>query len=199
MKKILFVVAIAFVALASCGEKKKEEAKSTVPEKLMERSAGSLKIAFYNQDSLKELFRFYKDQDELVQKKQLSFQREVDRMTKEYQEFLALYDKQAQQGLLSQNQIQGIQQKAAEKEQKIVQYQQNEGAKIEKETMDRLEVIGKKIEAYSKQFSEENKIDILLTHAAGGQIAFISPTMDVTKEFIEYLNQHEEEIDKNLK
>jgi Skp family chaperone for outer membrane proteins len=129
----------------------------------------------------------------------LSFQREVDRMTKEYQEFLSLYDKQAQQGLLSQNQIQGIQQKAAEKEQKIVQYQQNEGAKIEKETMDRLEVIGKKIEAYSKQFSEENKIDILLTHAAGGQIAFINPTMEVTKEFIEYLNQHEEEIDKNLK
>lgn len=197
MKKIFVIALVSTFVLIGCGEKKKEN-KATTPVKVEERKVGSLKIAFYNQDSLKVQFKYYKEQDEEMQKKQIAFQKEVERMTKEYQDFLGSYDKQAQQGLLSQIQIQGIQEKAAQKEQKIMKYQQDRGSQLEKETIDKLEVIGKKLEAYSKQFSEANKIDILLTHAAGGQLAYISPNMDVTVAFIEFLNQQEEEIDKDI-
>ena len=198
MKKTITLVIVSAFILIGCGGKKKNDSGTNTPVKVEEKKMGSLKIAFYNQDTLKSQFKFYKDQDTEMQKKQLSFQREVERMTKEYQDFLASYDKQAKQGLLSQIQIQGIQQKAAEKEQRIMKYQQENGERLEKETFDRLDVIGKKLEAYSKQFSEENKIDILLTHAAGGQLAYITPSMDVTNAFIEFLNQHEDEINKDL-
>lgn len=197
MKKIVAFAFVSAIVLTGCGEKKKEE-KTATTVKVEERKMGSLKIAFYNQDTLKSQFKYYKQQDEEMQRKQKAFQNEVDRMTKEYQSFLSSYDKQAQQGMLSQIQIQGIQEKAALKEQKIMEFQQTRGAQLEKETLDKLEVIGKKLEAYSKQFSEANKIDLLLTQAAGGQFAYISPTMDVTTAFIEFLNQHEEEIEKDM-
>jgi Skp family chaperone for outer membrane proteins len=198
MKKIFVIVLVSAFALIGCGDKKKENSAST-PVKVEERKVGSLKIAFYNQDTLKSQFKFYREQDEEMQKKQKAFQAEVERMTKEYQDFLSSYDSQARQGLLSQIQIQGIQEKAAAKEQKIMKYQQDRGSQLEKETIDKLEVIGNKLEAYSKQFSEANKIDILLTHAAGGQLAYISPAMDVTDAFIDFLNQNEDKIAKDLK
>lgn len=197
MKKLVsFVIVSAFI-LIGCGDKNKQE-KTGTPVKVEVRKMGSLKIAFYNQDTLKTQFSYYKEQDEEMQRKQKAFQAEVDKMTKEYQAFLSSYDKQAQQGLLSQIQIQGIQEKAALKEQKIVKFQQDRGSQLEKETIDKLEVIGKKLEVYSKQFSEANQIDILLTHAAGGQLAYINPTMDVTTAFIEFLNKVEGEIEKDI-
>jgi Skp family chaperone for outer membrane proteins len=80
-----------------------------------------------------------------------------------------------------------------------MQYQQTEGARLEKETMEKLETISRKIEAFGKQFSEENGIDILLIHGPGGQINYISSAMDVTKEFTAFLNEHQEEIEKDTK
>lgn len=198
MKKIIALVIVSSFIIIGCGDKKKENSQAGEPVKVEQKNSGSLKIAFYNQDTLKSQFKFYKEQDLAMQKKQMAFQKEVEKMSKEYQDFISSYDQQAKQGLLSQVQIQGIQQKAAEKEQRIMKYQQENGERLENETMERLDVIGKKLEAYSKQFSEENKIDILLTHAKGGQIAYITPGMDVTNAFIEFLNQHEDEINKDL-
>jgi Skp family chaperone for outer membrane proteins len=198
MKKIFTLVLVSAFILIGCGENKKNEKTSVALVKLESKKMGSLKIAFYNQDTLKSQFKFYSEQDAAMQKKQLAFQNEVEKMTREYQDFLASYDGQAKQGLLSQVQIQGIQQKAAEKEQRIMKYQQENGERLEKETFDRLEVIGKKLEVYSRQFCEENKIDILLTHAKGGQLAYITPSMDVTDNFIQFLNEHEDEIAKDM-
>lgn len=197
MNKFFALAAIALITLGSCGDKKKDTPVSTTPN-IQEVKAGSLKIAFYNQDSLKEQFEFYKEQDQYVKNKQISLQKEVDRMTAEFKSFLERNDQRAKDGLLSEVQIQQIQQQAAQKEQNIVSFQQKRGAALEEETMKLLDEIGKKIETYSRQFAEENKIDILLTHAAGGQFAYITPKMEVTKEFIEYLNQHEAEIKKDM-
>jgi outer membrane protein len=197
MKKTIAIAIVCTLVLVSCGQKK-SDGKGNTPVKVEAKKMGSLKIAFYDQDTLKVQFKYYKEQDEEMQNKQKAFQSEVDRMTKEYQSFLSAYDKQAQQGLLSQIQIQGIQEKAAQKEQAIMKFQQERGAQLENETIKKLEVIGNKLEAYSKKFSEDNGIDILLTHAAGGQLAYISSKMDVTASFIEFLNQNEDEINKAI-
>ena len=101
--------------------------------------------------------------------------------------------------MLSENDQMQIQQKAQQMEASLMQYQQEEGGKLEKETMEKLEVIGKKIEVFGKQFSEENGIDLLLIHGQGGQINYISSAMDVTKEFTAFLNEKQSEIEKDLK
>jgi Skp family chaperone for outer membrane proteins len=196
MKQIVTFTAIAVFALSACGENKKD--KKAEPAKVEQRQAGTLKIAFYDQDSLKLYFQYYKEQDSIFERKQVGFQREVERMSKEYQEFLQRNDERARQGLLSQIQIQKIQEEAAGRERKIVEYQQSTGARLEKETYTKLEEIGKKIDTYSKMYCEENNLDILLIRAKGGQLAYMSPTMDVTKSFIDYLNEYEVEIARDM-
>lgn len=195
----LFIVSLGLLLVtAACGSKEEKQKENTTP-KVESRDMKGLKIAFYHSDSLKVYFDYFKEQEAIVTKKQTAFQKEVERRSKDYQSFIMRNNEKLRSGLLSENEQMQIQQRAQQMEAELMQYQQTEGAKLEKETMEKLEAISKKIEVFGKEFSEENKIDILLIHGQGGQLNFINPAMDVTKEFTAFLNEHQAEIEKDVK
>ena len=99
--------------------------------------------------------------------------------------------------MLSENDMVSIQQKAQKMQEEILKYQQTEGARIQEDMAKKLEVIDKKIESVAKQYSVKHKIDLLIAHSKGGQFTYINPSMDVTKEFINYLNENQDQIGKN--
>ena len=191
---MLFSIVILLVA---CGEK--DKTKSDSKPKIEARKLDGLKIAYYSNDSIKEYFEYYKREDAAVTKKQKTFQAEIDKRTTELQNYVQRKDQEARSGLLSQNEIGMAQQKAQQMESNIMQYQQTEGAKLEDETVKKLEEISNKIEVLGKKYCEIHQIDILLMHGKGGQLNYISETMDVTKEFIQFLNENQKEIEKDLK
>jgi len=196
MKYLLIMVAA--LAIFSCGnsnDTSKEKNKSTV----ITRYEKSMVIAYYSQDSLKEGFTFYKREDEAVTKKQKAFEAEMKRRSKELEDYVRRNDEKARGGLLSQNEIMQIQQKAQQMEQSLMQYQQTQAAKIEEESVKKLEAITKKIEALGKMYCEKNGIDILLIHGAGGQLNYINEKMNVTTDFIRFLNENQASIEKDLK
>jgi outer membrane protein len=195
--KIFMALAVLSIAVAckSEGEKVKKDTKPTV----ITRFENDFVIAFYHNDSLKDRFEYYKKEDAAVIKKQKAFESEVKRRSKELESYVQRNDEKARNGLLSQNEILQIQQKAQMMEQTLMQYQQTEGAKIEEESVKKLEVIAKKIEVLGKQYCEKNGIDILMIHGAGGQINYIQPKMNVTTDFIRFLNENQANIEKDLK
>ena len=156
-------------------------------------------IAFYHQDSLKERFDYYKREDQAVTRKQKAFEAELKRRSKELEDYIRRNDEKARSGLLSQNEIAQIQQKAQTMEQELMQYQQNQAAKIEEESVKKLEAITKKIETLGKMYCEKNGIDILLIQGVGGQLNFINEKMNVTSDFIRFLNENQASIEKDLK
>jgi Skp family chaperone for outer membrane proteins len=198
MNKFLALLIIPASILVSCGSKETKPTKDSTP-KVVQRDMKGLVIAYYSNDSIKEKFEYYKKEDALVTKKQKAFQAEIQRRTNEYQRYLERKDQEARGGLLSQNEIAQAQQKAQQMESVIMQYQQTEGARLEEETVKRLEGINKKIEALGKKYCEKHKIDILLIHGDGGQLNYINPSMDVTTEFINFLNENQAQIEKELK
>ena len=185
------------ILLVACGEK--DKIKSDSKPKIETRKLDGLKIAYYSNDSIKEYFEYYKREDAAVTKKQKAFQAELDKRTTELQNYVQRKDQEARSGLLSQNEIGMAQQKAQQMESNIMQYQQTEGAKLEAETEKKLEDISNKIEVLGKKYCEKYKIDILFMHGKGGQINYISEKMDVTNEFIQFLNENQEKIEKDLK
>ncbi len=196
MKKIIIAILLTGVFI-SCGKSDKKEVYVT--PKVEARDMKGLKITYYNSDSLKVYFDFLKREEAIVTKKQKAFQSEVQRRTKEYQNYIVRNNEKLQNGLLSENEQVQIQQNAQHMEGELMQYQQNEGGRLESETMKKLEAISKKIESLGKKFCELNNIDIMLINGPGGQINYINGSMDVTKEFAAYLNQNQAEIDKDLK
>ena len=197
MMRSSIVIAILALVMGACGNSKEESTKAE-KKNVEARAMGDLKIAFYNQDSLKLHFDYYREQDSIVTKKQLSFQKEVERRTSELQNYLISNDEKARNGLLSQNEIMQVQQAAQQKEATLMQFQQTEGAKIEEEVYNKLEAIGNKIEHFAKKYCEENQIDILLIYAKGGQFNYINSSMDVTEDFTTYLNEQQAQLEAEI-
>jgi hypothetical protein len=196
--KLLIISASIFGILlfTSCGEKPAPK-KDTTP-KVAVRSLGGLKIAYYSNDSIKANFAYFVKEEGIIKKKQKAFESEVERRTKAYEAFITKKDAEARGGLLSQNEIAQVQQRAQEMQNQIMQFQQTEGAKIEELAMKSLETVNKKIEALGKKYCEKHQIDILLMHGDGGQINYINGRMDVTTEFVNFLNENQAQIEKEL-
>lgn len=195
-----FKIILIGLVIASCGDKKQEKEKvieNTTPHVQIQK-IGELKIAYYDQDSMKLNFEYYKQQDKIVEKKQLAFNAIIEKKRAEGQAYLEAYSTKAQNNELSPDQMRAYEENLQKMEAEIMQYQQTEGAKLEQETMKKLEVIGNKIESFSKKYCLEHGIDILLIYAKGGQFNYINPSMNVTKEFTAYLNQNENQIKKEL-
>lgn len=195
-RNVLLSTIIGLSLFVSCGEKPASK-KDTQP-KVESKSLDGLKIAYYSNDSIKKHFDYFVKEEAIIKKKQKAFEAEVERRTKAYEAFITKKDAEARGGLLSQNEIGRVQQRAQEMQSEIMQYQQSEGAKIEEQAMKSLEAVNKKIEAIGKKYCEIHHIDLLLMHGEGGQINFINPNMDVTKEFINYLNENQAQIEKEL-
>lgn len=190
--KLILTVSLAAVLFA-CGEKSKE-AENTTPN--VPTIKNGLRIAYYVQDSLKNGFDYYREMDSVTKVKQTRFQSELEKKQRALQKYVADKEKLMQSGQLSAFEVQSVQKEAQRREQALYQYQQTEGVKIETETVEILEVLTKRIEAAGKEYCKKHKIDVLLIHGPGGQINFINEKMNVTEEFIAYLNQHQEEIEK---
>ena len=196
--KLFFASCLGFLLL-SCNDAKKKDAEADKTPTVITRYDKSLVIAYYHQDSLKERFDYYKKEDQVITRKQKMFEAEMKRRGKELEDYVRRNDEKARNGLLSQNEIMQIQQKAQTMEQELMQYQQAQAAKIEEESVKKLEAITKKIETLGKMYSEKNNIDILLIHGAGGQLNFINEKMNVTSDFIRFLNENQASIEKDLK
>ena len=196
--KLFYASCLGFLLL-SCNDAKKKDAEADKSPTVITRYDKSLVIAYYHQDSLKERFDYYKKEDQVITRKQKLFEAEMKRRGKELEDYVRRNDEKARNGLLSQNEIMQIQQKAQSMEQELMQYQQAQAAKIEEESVKKLEAITKKIETLGKMYSEKNNIDILLIHGAGGQLNFINEKMNVTSDFIRFLNENQANIEKDLK
>ncbi|MEY3048804.1 MAG: hypothetical protein RL365_842 [Bacteroidota bacterium] len=196
--KLFYASCLGFLLL-SCNDAKDKDSKAYKKPTVITRYDKSLVIAYYHQDSLKEQFDYYKKEDQVITRKQKLFEAEMKRRGKELEDYVRRNDEKARNGLLSQNEIMQIQQKAQSMEQELMQYQQTQASKIEEESVKKLEAITKKIETLGKMYSEKNNIDILLIHGAGGQLNFINEKMNVTSDFIRFLNENQASIEKDLK
>ena len=199
MKISLYIIAFSLI-LSSCSSESEKETAPVISAAVgtLEKDTSGLVIAFYFNDSLKEGFTYYKNIDEAVSKKNLAFQTELQRKTNNLENFVAKKGAEAQQGLLSENEIMKIQQKAQRMEAELMQYQQREGAQLEAEVMRKLTDINNKVISFGKKFSEANGIDLLMGYADGGQINYVNPSMDVTRAFIDFLNKEQKLIEEDL-
>ncbi len=197
-KKYIGLFVFASFLLLSCSEQNNSKDIKVQSPKVEARNAGDLKIAFYNQDSMKLHFDYYKKEDSIVTKKQMAFQKELEKRRKQMEDYYMSYVNKAQNNLLSQVEAEAYQRNLQNQEAELMKYQESEGVKLETETVAKLEAISAKIEQFSKSFCEENNIDILLIQSKGGQFNYISPEMDVTSDFVAYLNAKQSEIESEI-
>lgn len=195
--RLILAIGVALV-LGACGEKNEVEKNDTSSQVRVEGSPqdmGGMKVAFYNLDSLKTMYSYFREQDSIITIDGLNFQRELERRGANLQSFITKNEANIQKGLMSQDDIMKIQQQAQQRQEIIMQYQQSVGGDIEKRGYDVMEIIGNRLQEYGGKFSEDKGIDILMVYTKGGQFNYINGSLDVTKEFTDYLNEQQDEMD----
>ena len=196
MNKIAFIFLVSL--MVSCGDSNEKQKVVEKPVNLVSQDSTGFIMAFYYNDSIKTGFEYYRKAEASLTAKQTSYQSQIQSKTQKYQNYVTNKQQDIQAGLLSENEMMKVQQRAGEMEQEIVQYQQREGAKLEGDMMKKLEEINKKLEAFGKMFSEKHGIDILMGYSSGQQINYIHPKMNVSGSFIDFLNSEQKKLEEDL-
>ena len=196
MNKMAFIFLVSL--MVSCGDSNEKQKVVEKPVNLVSQDSTGFIMAFYYNDSIKTGFEYYRKAEASLTAKQTSYQSQIQSKTQKYQNYVTKKQQDIQAGLLSENEMMKVQQRAGEMEQEIVQYQQREGAKLEGDMMKKLEEINKKLEAFGKMFSEKHGIDILMGYSSGQQINYIHPKMNVSGSFIDFLNSEQKKLEEDL-
>ncbi len=195
---LLLGVALSIVTISACSESKKETSKEEKAPNLPTMKSEGLKIAFYYSDSLRTNFLYYKQEDERMTKKGQTFQNELMVRQKSIQQLEQRFGEYYKSGTATPDEMSKIEAEINRKREQFANYQQSQGSVLEKETNETLEVISKKIEAAGKKYCAKYNIDMLLINGPGGQINYISDKMNVTASFIEFLNNEQEALKKDM-
>ena len=201
-KKIITSSVIA-LSLTACSDDVNniKQLKNKVDSEMKNNSVSNndLNIAFYHQDSMKLYFKYYKQQDSIFTKKNIDFQNKVASKRKSMESYYMNFMRRAQNNELSQVESEAYQRNLQNQEAELIQFQETEGGRLEGETLKMYDEISKKINNFSAKFCEDRGIDILLVQAVGGQFNYISNQLDVTNDFIDFLNESQLSIENELK
>ena len=201
-KKIITSSVIA-LSLTACSDDVNniKQLKNKVDSEMKNNSVSNndLNIAFYHQDSMKLYFKYYKQQDSIFTKKNIDFQNKVASKRKSMESYYMNFMRRAQNNELSQIESEAYQRNLQNQEAELIQFQETEGGRLEGETLKMYDEISKKINNFSAKFCEDRGIDILLVQAVGGQFNYISDQLDVTDDFIDFLNESQLSIENELK
>ena len=201
-KKIITSSVIA-LSLTACSDDVNniKQLKNKVDSEMKNNSVSNndLNIAFYHQDSMKLYFKYYKQQDSIFTKKNIDFQNKVASKRKSMESYYMNFMRRAQNNELSQVESEAYQRNLQNQEAELIQFQETEGGRLEGETLKMYDEISKKINNFSAKFCEDRGIDILLVQAVGGQFNYISDQLDVTDDFIDFLNESQLSIENELK
>lgn len=184
------------LVMYSCGgDKKTTEPKA--PDVPTVRAEG-LKIAFYNTDTLNKRFTFLVEQEKQMTVKQEKFQNTFTARQRELEKKAMSIQEHREKMDVTGAQLEGMMQEYQRQEQSLMNYQQTEGTKIQNEAAEIQQILHNKVDRASKEYCQKYGIDILLMHGSGGQFGYINPTMEVTNEFIDYLNKNEAAIEADM-
>ena len=195
--KYVFVSTLLIALLASCGgdeDASTDKKPVDTAAKVQPRKTGELKIAYYINDSLVANFEALRAVDSVFLRKQQQFEGEIKRRETDYSNWIQQKENKANQGLLTENEIAQLSQEAQTRQAQMAQFQQSRGTELQQKYAKEMEVLTKKIDQFSTEYCTANNIDILLKHGLGGQVGYAHPSMDVTMEFIAYLNQAQEKL-----
>ena len=166
----------------------------SISKRMSNDSVSGVVIAYYIQDSISKGFNFYRKIDSILKSKEKEFEISLRGKYEGYQKFEETVRKKMEAGEITGFQLDELQREALAKQEAIANYERQRGGELQQESVEYTTVLMNKISEAGREFSEENGIDLLFFYQKGGQITYISDAMDVTQQFINFLNKREDEL-----
>ncbi len=209
MKNNAFIIQIV-LGIAIVGLYILHFTKTTPPPSKTEKNTDDnftgIQVAYIATDSLYAYYNFYKNLLNEFQDKQQKAQIQLQNRLRKLEDEGISYQKRAQAGLMSQNDIQKAEQDFARKQQELQSYQQTVSAGLAEEEQVLNKRILKNITDFLKEYTKEHNYDIILNYTPGNVLWHVGETLDITQDVLDGLNEaygqqenNTEEINKSEK
>jgi outer membrane protein len=182
--KHLFALAIVAALVTTGCKNDTGEAATTSPTQ-----ATASRIVYVNTDTLLTNYDYYKDVVKEFENKRFAAENELQRRSKSFQNEVALFQRQAQAGGMSQQQGQTKQQQLAQKEQDIMMYRDNTSSALAEEQAGKTDELISNIQDYLKKYNEDDRYDMVIGYSKGGGVLYAKEKMDITAEVLKGLNE----------
>lgn len=184
MKKHFIFAALAFSVLTftSCNNSK-EETATTLP---VAKSADGLKIAYIDADSLTSTYKFCKDYQIVLEKKEKNIQATLNSKAQALQNAAANFQQKLQQNEYTRERAEQVQASLQKQQVDLQALQQRLATDFDNEQAKFLTAFQDSVKNYLKEYNKKKKYDFILNKAA---ILECNDKYDITKEVVEGLNK----------
>ena len=185
MVRIMSVVAVAALTMASCNnEAKKVDEKAEAPA----QQSGAMKIAYVEVDSIMSQYKFCKEYSLILQKKSENIQNTLQQKERALQQAAAKFQQDVQQNKYTQQQAEAVQAGLQKQSADLQSLQQRLGNEFQNETNTFNTALRDSIQHYLTAYNKDKKYSLILSKA-GDNILYADKAYDITNEVIAGLNK----------
>ena len=185
MVRVMSVMAIALLAMASCN---KEAQKVDEKTQAHATQSGSVKIAYVEVDSIMSQYKFCKEYSLILQKKSQNIENTLAAKQNSLQAAAAKFQQDVQNNKYTQQQAEAVQANLQTQGADLQALQQRLGAEFQNETNTFNKALRDSIQHYLAAYNKDKKYGLILSKA-GDNILYADKAYDITNEVIAGLNK----------
>lgn len=185
MVRVMSVMAIALLAMASCN---KEAQKVDEKTQAHATQSGSVKIAYVEVDSIMSQYKFCKEYSLILQKKSQNIENTLAAKQNSLQAAAAKFQQDVQNNKYTQQQAEAVQVNLQKQGADLQALQQRLGAEFQNETNTFNKALRDSIQHYLAAYNKDKKYGLILSKA-GDNILYADKAYDITNEVIAGLNK----------
>lgn len=185
MVRVMSVMAIALLAMASCN---KEVQKVDEKTQAHATQSGSVKIAYVEVDSIMSQYKFCKEYSLILQKKSQNIENTLAAKQNSLQAAAAKFQQDVQNNKYTQQQAEAVQANLQKQGADLQALQQRLGAEFQNETNTFNKALRDSIQHYLAAYNKDKKYGLILSKA-GDNILYADKACDITNEVIAGLNK----------
>ena len=185
---IVIIVAVAGSYILHFTNREEKQLEAVAKSKAI-ISAARTKVAYISTDSLYTYYNFYLDASRKFRTKQQKVQNQLQSRIQKLESESISYQKRAEAGLMSENDIKKAQTDMAKKQQELQVYQQTVSSGLMEEEKALADEMLAKITRYLEVYNNSQQYDIILNYAPGNAFWYVGKGLDITQEVIDGLNE----------
>ena len=185
MVRVMSVMAIALLAMASCN---KDAQKVDEKTQAHATQSGSVKIAYVEVDSIMSQYKFCKEYSLILQKKSQNIENTLAAKQNSLQAAAAKFQQDVQNNKYTQQQAEAVQANLQKQGADLQALQQRLGAEFQNETNTFNKALRDSIQHYLAAYNKDKKYGLILSKA-GDNILYADKAYDITNEVIAGLNK----------
>lgn len=155
-------------------------------------AAGGIPAAYINSDSLMTNYKLLDEMGKALQDKEMSAEKQLQSRGAKLEEEMGSFQRRAQAGLLSNNEMKAGQESLGQKREELMAYQKqlSDGLLEEKKIVNKR--LYDSLMSYLKEYNKDGKFKYIFNYSQGGVFFIADDKLDITNEVVKGMNERYE-------